>query len=122
MGQQTSTHKLKCAFEEDKTIFSGQTVAPKEKFTKTWIVSNTGQEPWPSNVELKRLKKFRKIKQLNKPGKLPDKVLPGDLVDASVRLVAPGKPGEYIAEYRMYDKNTRKLFGDVLRAKIVVRR
>ncbi|WP_101789260.1 NBR1-Ig-like domain-containing protein [Nonomuraea indica] len=93
-------------FLGDVTFPDGSKVRTNATFTKTWRVRNTGTIPWEGRL----------LARVNAdPCKSPETVVipptaPGQTVDLSVRVRAPGKPGKCRIYYKMTDAQGRVLF------------
>lgn len=78
------------------------TVAPGEKFTKTWDIKNIGSNIWNTNYKLV----VDAIPQNDSLGSSAEvnfaqEVSPGEIVTLSVPLTAPTKPGTYSVYWKL---------------------
>ena len=96
------------SFVKDITIPDGTTLAPGETFTKTWRLKNRGTCAWTADYMLV----YYGGEQMGTTTavRLPGYVAPGQTVDVSVTLTAPGKKGKYVG-YWMLRNNAGVLFG-----------
>jgi len=96
------------SFVKDVTVSDGTTFAPGETFVKTWRLKNRGTCTWSPDYMLV----FTSGAQLGGTTavRLPSYVSPGQTVDVSVTLTAPGSKGEYIG-YWMLRNPSGTLFG-----------
>jgi hypothetical protein len=81
-------------FVKDVTIVDGTEMTPGEVFTKTWQVRNEGSCTWTSGYEL--IFDEGDIMGGTSPQQLTSaSIPPGDILDVSVELTAPGATGTY---------------------------
>ena len=95
-------------FITDVTYPDGTIVTPGSGFTKTWRLKNVGTCTWtPSYAAV-----FSSGNSMNGPSTqaLVGNVNPGQTVDLSVNLTAPGSPGDYTGNWRLRD-GSGVLFG-----------
>ncbi len=102
------------AFLGDVTIPDGTVLVAGDQFYKTWRIQNTGTctwddgfsfLPWAGPAELTR--DSYKIKL-----DASKFVKPGDIIEITVLLQAPSKPGEYVAHYAWFDDVGKPFGGD----------
>jgi hypothetical protein len=103
-------------FVADVTILDDSEIAPGTAFTKTWRVQNTGERAWGKDDSLIFIGGTPMTTETSHP--LPD-VPPGERVEISVAMRAPGKPGTYFGDWRMMNERG-ELFGEVVFLRIVV--
>lgn len=96
------------AFVADITIKDGATLSPGNEFTKTWRLKNAGICTWTPDYALVFVKGDQ-MKAMDAV-KLSGEVKPGQTVDLSVKMVAPGSTGTYTG-YWMLRNASGKLFG-----------
>jgi hypothetical protein len=96
------------AFVADITINDGATLSPGNEFTKTWRLKNIGVCTWTPEYALVFVKgdQMRALSEV----RLSGSVKPGQTVDLSVKMVAPGTEGIYTG-YWMLRNTSGKLFG-----------
>jgi len=84
-----------------ETVEDGTDFAPNENFTKTWRLKNDGTCTWNTNYKLV----FVDGDQLSGPANknLTQSVAPGEQVDISVDLKAPGSGGTYKGFWKVAD-------------------
>jgi hypothetical protein len=77
----------------DVTIPNGATINPGVAFTKTWRLKNIGTCNWTTSYSLV----FTGGDQMSGPASisLPKSVIPGQVIDLSVNLLAPAYAGTY---------------------------
>ncbi len=104
------------AFIIDVTIPAGTILAPRQNFTKTWKVANTGTCPWMYQYSLALLSGDSYGAG---PTKLGREVDAGHWANVSINLDAPKTEGTYTSYWRMADAGG-KMFGAVLTVSFVV--
>src|SRR5581483_10995728 len=95
-------------FVADVTVPDGTAFTTGSTFLKTWRLKNVGSCTWTTSYNLV----FVSGEQMGGPASvaLPQSVAPGQTVDVSVTLTAPGTPGTYTGFWQF--KNTSgTLFG-----------
>lgn len=100
------------AFITDVTIPSGTILTPRQNFTKTWKVANTGTCPWLYQYSLLPLSGSSFDAGPTKLGRL---VEAGHWADVSINMDAPKSEGTYTSYWRMADAN-----GDMFGASLMV--
>lgn len=101
----------------DETIPAGTVLQPREPFTKTWKVANTGTCDW---VYLYHLVFVSGDSMGGSTQRLSKVIPPGKWTQLSVNLEAPRQPGNYTGIWRFADQDG-KVFGSTLTVSIVVR-
>lgn len=96
------------SFIKDITVPDGTTLSPSETFVKTWRLKNRGTCTWSPDYMLV----YTSGSQMGGTTavRLPGYVAPGQTVDVSVTLTAPGSKGEYTG-YWMLRNPSGTLFG-----------
>ena len=86
-------------FVADVNVPDGTVFAPGDNFTKTWRLKNIGVCAWNSSYTLI----FDSGDSMGGPGAQPlaGNVAPGQTVDLSVNLTAPGSNGSYRGYWRL---------------------
>ena len=99
---------LNATFIADMTIPDGTLLAPHTAFVKTWRITNDGTCQW-DDYELV----YIAGDQMTGPAavKIPA-AAPGQAIDVSVDLTAPGTPGDYTGTWRLRASNGA-IFGEV---------
>ncbi len=97
------------AFVADVTVPDGAPIAAGAKFTKTWMLQNTGSCTWSTAY---RLSFYSGDQMAGSDVSLQSTVAPGQQVAVSVDLVAPTAPGTYKGVWRMHNADGQA-FGDV---------
>lgn len=89
------------SFVADVTIPDGSNIVTGSSFTKTWRLKNTGSCAWNSSYALV----FDRGEKMSGPDSQPlsGNVIPGQTVDISVNLTAPGAVGNYRGHWRLRD-------------------
>ena len=103
-------------FKNDVTIPDDTNMTPGQKFTKTWLVQNTGSCAWQPGF------KWTLVGGNPMGGStvtLTQAVNPGDQYQISVPLVAPNTTGESTGTWKMTDANGT-FFGEAPWVKVVV--
>ncbi|MCI0396912.1 MAG: cellulase family glycosylhydrolase [Chloroflexi bacterium] len=103
-------------FIADMTIPDNTRIQAGSPFTKTWRVENSGDKAWGAGYQLVHVAGEPMTNQVTLP--LPA-AQPGQQVDISLNLTAPGQPGNYFGDWRCQD-DKGNLFGDIVFLKIVV--
>lgn len=87
------------SFVEDITIPDGTGAAPGVQFEKIWRIKNTGKSTWTTAFSLVPIEGER----MGSPDSIamPNEVRPGEVVDITVKLTAPAKPGSYQTFFRL---------------------
>ncbi|GAB4415977.1 MAG: hypothetical protein Kow00106_11510 [Anaerolineae bacterium] len=87
------------SFVADVTVPDGLVVQPGETFVKTWRVRNTGNTTWTTGYSLR----FVAGDQMGAPDSvpLPRAVQPGEVVELSVTLRAPTRPGRHRSTWKL---------------------
>ena len=107
---------LGMAFVSDVTIPDNTSMAPGNRFTKTWRVRNNGTCPWQAGFRLN----FTGGEAMGGSAvTLDEGVDAGDETELSVSLTAPGTPGTYRGNWRLSNASG-SLFGDEIFVVIVV--
>jgi hypothetical protein len=88
-------------FVADITIPDATVIAPGAGFTKTWRLQNLGSCAWTADYALI----YVNGDALNGPAgvALPGTVLPGQIIDLSVNLIAPFEAGGYRGYWKLRD-------------------
>jgi hypothetical protein len=103
-----ATNGDKAEFAQDITIPDGTVFSPGEEFEKTWRLKNTGTTTWTTDYSLIFIDGELMGAPVSVP--MPQEVKPDDLVDITVKMVAPDKPGSYRSYWEL--RNTDgKIFG-----------
>jgi len=98
---------LKGAYVADVTIPDGTVLAPNAPFVKTWRIRNDGTCTWDAAYQLI----YASGNQMSGPAAVGiPTAAPGQTVDISVNLVAPGTAGEYTGVWRLRATNNA-IFG-----------
>lgn len=103
-------------FLEDVTIPDESLLAPGQVFEKTWSFQNTGRCSWNRGYTIAWISGDT-MRGVTRP--LPEVVAPNGTVNATVRLTAPFKPGQYSAVWRLFNSKGEP-FGEFVRVVIVV--
>jgi photosystem II stability/assembly factor-like uncharacterized protein len=86
-------------FVSDLTVPDGSSVAPGAAFTKSWRLLNNGTCTWDTSYSL--VWAGGDAMGPSTVIKLPVSVPPGQMLDLSVNLVAPGAPGHYKSLWKL---------------------
>ena len=100
----TPTSSIPCYwanFVTDVTIPDGTALAPGAAFTKTWRLLNKGTCTWTTGFSLV----FVTGDAMSGAAEVafPQDVKPGQTVDLSIKLIAPGSTGSYTGYYQLRD-------------------
>jgi hypothetical protein len=104
------------AYIEDLTIPDNTHLDPGQKFTKTWLVQNTGTCPWSTSYKLVH------VDGLAMSGAetfVPLQVPVGQQAQLSVDMKAPTSSGQYYGRWRLENANNAP-FGSILTVVIKV--
>ncbi|MCX7755552.1 MAG: NBR1-Ig-like domain-containing protein [Anaerolineales bacterium] len=98
----------RASFVADVTVRDGTAFAPRQTFTKTWRLKNTGTCAWTRDYALV----FYSGELMGAPTlvNLPWRVEPGAMVDVTVNAVAPASPGQYRSDWILRNASGQ-LFG-----------
>ncbi len=105
-------------FVQDVTIPDDTKIAMGSSFTKTWVVQNNGDVPWGVGFSFVWVGGEAMTTQTCIP--LPA-AAPGQQVQISLNLTAPGKEGKQFTDWRFQDSSGR-FFGDIIYARILCTR
>lgn len=117
ISNDVSSSLLKATFVEDVTIPDGTVLPPNTKFTKTWLLQNTGEHDWPEGCSVHfiagdNLQPSQHI--------IPIPPTPvGGNVCVSVSLTAPENEGRYVGYWRLVGKDNER-FGHRVWCDVVV--
>lgn len=106
------------AFVRDVTIPDGTVLKPREEFTKTWKVENTGSCKWMPQYALVMISG---TDMGAGPTKIQKMVEVGSWTELSVNVAAPNKEGVYKTYWRLADADG-VLFGATLAVIIEVKK
>lgn len=87
-------------FVADVTVPDGTHLAPDSVFVKTWRVRNSGNCAWGDSYRLTFLSGDRMSGPRSAP--LGEVVQPGEEVELTVLLIAPGTPGAYRGTWQLF--------------------
>lgn len=104
------------AFQGDVTIPDETILAPGQVFEKTWSFQNTGSCAWNQGYTIAWVS-GDVMQGVTRP--LPETVASNGTVNATVRLTAPFKPGQYSAVWRLVNSKGEP-FGDYVSVVIIV--
>jgi len=95
-------------FIADVTVPDGTPFSPGAAFTKTWRLKNIGSCAWTTSYALV----FDTGTIMGGPAavNLPSNVAPGQTVDISINLTAPGNAGHYIGYWKF--RNSSGLYSE----------
>ena len=98
----------KVTFIQDVNVLDDTRFSPGERFLKTWRLSNSGTCTWTTEYALT----FSDGDQMtgDSPVLLATEVLPGQIVDFSIELIAPASNGTYRGNW-MLQNNKGETFG-----------
>jgi len=105
------------SYVADVDVPDGTVFWQGERFTKTWQIENTGTTTWETTYRL--VYKDGPITSEELVFNLVNPVEPGQLLNISVKMVAPETLGTYTNYWQMMNEDGQ-FFGDVLSMKIVV--
>jgi hypothetical protein len=107
---------LRGTYISDVTIPDGTVLSPNSAFVKTWRVRNDGTCAWDAGYQLA----FSDGNQMSGPAavNIPS-AAPGQTIDVSVNLVAPGAIGDYTGRWRLRASNNAIFGGYTVVIKVV---
>ncbi|MDX1435664.1 MAG: NBR1-Ig-like domain-containing protein [Anaerolineales bacterium] len=88
-------------FVSDVTVPDGTTLRLGQEFDKTWRLKNAGSCTWDRHYDLVFIKGSPLTAQTVVP--LSGPVYPGEVVDLTVQMAAPDKPGSYSGYWMLRD-------------------
>jgi len=93
-------------FRGDVTYPDGTKVIGGTSFVKTWRLKNDGSCTWTKAYDMA----FVDGDRMGAPNYVdfPKEVKPGESIDLSVTLVAPGTPGKYTGYFMLVDQNGKR--------------
>jgi hypothetical protein len=103
--------------QTDLSIPDGTVFFPNESFTKIWRVQNLGTTTWNANYKFVYLDGTIVSEVLSFPLSKP--VEPGNIINLSVPMKAPGTIGSYSSQWKMMD-DKGQFFGDLLYVQFTV--
>lgn len=83
----------RAAFVTDVNVPDGTIFAPGAAFSKTWRIKNSGSCTWTKDYKLTYYS--GEVMNAQTAVNMPFFVYPGETVDITVNMVAPGAPGDY---------------------------
>lgn len=86
---------------------------PGEILTHTWILKNVGEVPW-ENRYYECTNPLFPLGEENERIRIPQVIYPGDTVSPTVSFQVPDKPGIYVMNWKMKDRNGSLVFLDKL--------
>lgn len=98
----TSLPCNRAEFVTDVTVPDGKDFLMGDNFTKTWRLKNTGSCTWTADYDIV----FSGGDKMSAPDAVQvtsGTVEPGETVDVSVNLTAPGSPGDYRGNWKLRD-------------------
>jgi serine/threonine protein kinase len=107
------------SYVDDITVPDGTTFTPGSEFIKTWRLQNVSDCTLEEGAHLVYL--GGELFSGDKETVIPLKVLPGQVFDISIELVAPKKSGEYKGEWGIKTKEDSLISGLILSVEIQVR-
>jgi hypothetical protein len=103
-------------FIADATIPDNTHLDPGQKFTKTWIVQNTGTCPWSTTYKVVHVDG---LAMAGEDAYVPLQVPVGQQVQLSIAMEAPTSPGDYYGRWQLQNANAVP-FGSILTVVIKV--
>jgi len=95
-----STARPKANFVRDVTVPDGSMWRPGQHVLKTWSLKNIGNVYWPRGTKLVFVNgTVKPIESEEQP--LVPLAAPGEVVDVSIKVQMPEKPGRYTGYYRL---------------------
>jgi serine/threonine protein kinase len=107
------------SYVDDITVPDGTTFTPGSKFIKTWRLQNVSDCTLEKGAYLVYM--GGELFSGEKETAIPFKVVPGQVFDMSIELVAPQKSGEYKGEWGIETKEDSLVSGLILSVEIQVR-
>jgi len=94
------TMRPRAHFSRDVTIPDGSMWRPGQRVLKTWSIKNVGNVCWPRGTKLVFVNGIVKPTEDEEQPLVP-LAAPGEVVDVSVKVQMPDKPGRYTGYYRL---------------------
>jgi hypothetical protein len=94
------TIRPRAHFSRDVTIPDGSMWRPGQRVLKTWSIKNVGNVCWPRGTKLVFVNGIVKPCEDEEQPLVP-LAAPGEVVDVSVKVQMPDKPGRYTGYYRL---------------------
>ena len=94
-------------FVADLTIPDGTVIQPGEAFTKSWRIRNIGRNTWTTEYTFVFINGNR---MQGEATKLPKEIVPGEIIDIAIVLIAPQDPGTY-SGFWMLSNEDDEIFG-----------
>lgn len=98
--QASSSQKVKyqARFVRDLYVVDQQEMKPFEKFVRGWVMCNDGYAEWPVGTQMTWVAGDKLSATLQQSVPV---VQPGETLEISMEMCAPGKPGRYVGYYRL---------------------
>ncbi|HLF25440.1 MAG TPA: NBR1-Ig-like domain-containing protein [Anaerolineae bacterium] len=107
---------LRGTYIADVTIPDGTVLAPNAPFVKTWRIRNDGTCTWDTSYQLV----YAEGNQMSGPAAVNiPAAAPGQTIDVSVNLVAPGASGDFTGKWRLRASNNAIFGGYTVVIKVV---
>lgn len=90
--------KYQARFVRDLYVVDQQEMKPFEKFVRGWVMCNDGYAEWPVGTQMTWVAGDKLSQHLQKSVPV---VKPGETLEISMEMCAPGKPGRYVGYYRL---------------------
>jgi len=87
-------------FVQDVTIPDGTHMTAGTPFTKIWRFRNAGEIVWPASTKLIREDRSSHFDDVSEVV-LGHSIVPGEVVDVAIELVAPEEAGRYVSFFRL---------------------
>jgi len=86
-------------FVRDVTVPDGSTLRAGQRILKTWAIKNIGKDFWPRDTKLVFVS--GQLSPVEEVQPLVPLAAPGEIVEVSLQLRMPDKPGRYTGYYRL---------------------
>jgi len=100
------TPRPQAKFVADVSLPDGSVVSPGASISKTWRLRNTGNIPWPAGSRIVHV--GGDSLGLPAAGIAVDPVEPGHIVDVTVPLIAPSRPGRVVGYFRIMTADNQR--------------
>eukprot|EP00011_Vannellida_sp_DIVA3-517-6-12_P000998 CAMPEP_0114621434 /NCGR_PEP_ID=MMETSP0168-20121206/9227_1 /TAXON_ID=95228 ORGANISM="Vannella sp., Strain DIVA3 517/6/12" /NCGR_SAMPLE_ID=MMETSP0168 /ASSEMBLY_ACC=CAM_ASM_000044 /LENGTH=554 /DNA_ID=CAMNT_0001832633 /DNA_START=153 /DNA_END=1817 /DNA_ORIENTATION=+ len=95
---QSQKVKYQARFVRDLYVVDQEEMKPFQQFVRGWVMCNDGYAEWPAGTKMTWVAGDKLSANLQKDVPV---VKPGETVEVSMDMCAPGRPGRYVGYYRL---------------------